>query len=198
MIRATAKLICVLAGLWCLLALTDRWGWIEPLWANCWPQTVLPRRPSPAEVHAADLEARLASVRSQIAEAKGALDASADRRQELVGQLRQRLGGHDSAGDAARLQTDNPVAFALVRSIDAEDRRQAETRRKLSELERQLARLEARRIATDNGVSLTDPVEPSGPADQLRAETGEESAEDMYGRIIREAANGNWTQRKEP
>lgn len=191
MIRVTAKLICIVAGLWCLLALADRWGWTEPLWAKCWPQTVLPRRPSPAEAHAADLETRLAVVKRQIAEATESLEASSRKRQELAGQLRQRLDKQNGTDDATRLQSDNPVAFALVRSIDAEDRRQAETGRHLAELERQLARLEARRIATDNGVSLTDPVEPSGPADQLRAETGEDSAEVRYGRIIREAANTN-------
>ena len=191
MIHMTAKLICVLAGLWCLVALADRWGWTEPLWAKCWPQTILPRRPSPAEAHAADLETRLAAVRSEIAAANESLDASADKRQELVVQLRQRLGGYDAAGDAARLQTDNPVAFALVRSVDAEDCRQAETRRKLSELERQLARLEARQIATDNGVSLTDPLEPAGPVDELRAETGDESTEARYGRIVREATKAH-------
>jgi len=191
MIRATAKLICILAGVYCLLALADRWGWTEPLWAKCWPQTVLPRRPSPAESYAADLEPRLAAVRRKIAEATDSLDASGRKRRELVGQLRRRLDGRNETDDSVRLQADNPVAFALVRSIDAEDSRQAENRRSLTELERELARLEARRIAADNGVSLTDPVANSGPADQLRAETGEESAEARYGRIVREAANTN-------
>ena len=95
------------------------------------------------------------TVRLQIAEARESLDASGRKRGELIGQLRERLAGHGGSDDPARLQTDNPVAFALVRSIDAEDRRQAESRRELADLERQLARLEARRIAMVNGVSLT-------------------------------------------
>ena len=190
MIRVTTKLICILAGLYCLLALADGRGWTEPfVWAKVWPRTVLPRRPSPAEAHAADLANRSATVRQQIVKATESLGAFSRKRQGLVRQLRQRLDEHNGMDDPACLQADNPVAFALVRSIDAEDRRQAEARRELAELEQKFARLEARRIATDNGVSLTDPVAPSGPADQLRAETGEESAGARYRRIIREAAH---------
>lgn len=191
MIRAIPNVIFVLAGLWCLLALADRWGWTEPLWEKGWPQTILPRRPSPVEVQAADIEARTAVLRTQIAETKKVMAASAGKRQGLIARLMQQLHDNGSAGDAACLETDNPVAFALVRAIDADDQRQAETRRMLSEMDRQLARLEARRIAVDNGLSLIDPVASSGPGEHLRAETGEESTATRYERIVREATNAN-------
>jgi hypothetical protein len=189
MIRATAKLICLLTGLYCLLALADRGEWTNPLWAKIWPSTLLPRRPSPAEVHAADLDCRLETVKRQIADTVDSLNAATTKLHDLVRQLRDRLGGTDDTDDLGRLQADNPVAFALVRAVDAEDRQQAERRRKLADLEGQLARLEAQQIAAANGVSLTDPVEPDRPSDELRSETGDESADSRYRRIIREAIN---------
>lgn len=191
MIRVTAKLICVLAGLYCLVAFADRRGWTETLWDKVWPQTLLPRRPSPAEAHAAGLERRMETVKCQVADARDSLNVSTSKRNDLARQLRERLGERDEADDLARLQIANPVAFALVRSVDAEDRRQTECRRNLADLDGQLAQLEARRIASDNGVSLTDPVEPVRPSDEMRTETGDESTESRYRRIIREAKNIN-------
>jgi uncharacterized coiled-coil protein SlyX len=189
MIPATAKLICALAGLYCLLAVADRAGRTDPMWTATWPKTLLPRRASAAEVRAADLEARIQAVNGQIAETRDSLNAGTERRHDLVKQLRDRLGQSDETVDLVRLQVDNPVGFALVRSIDAEERRQAEYRQDLAELEGQLAQLEARQIAASNGVSLTDAVEPARPSDELRTETGEESAEIRYRRIIRDAKN---------
>lgn len=187
MIRVTAKLICVLAGLYCLVALADRWGWTEPLWAKCWPQTVLPRRPSPAEVHAAELQSRMETLKREIAALREARSASAEKRRDLLVQLRDRVASNPGQTDMARLQADNPVAFALVRSIDAEDRREAEDGIKLAELEAQQSRLEARRIAANNGVSLVDTAEPTSPSDGLRTETSDSGPDDRYRRIIREA-----------
>ena len=188
MIRMMAKLVCILAGLCCLLALADRRGWTDPLWATCWPQVVLPRRPSHTEEQVANLESRLETIKQETSDARDSLAVIAGKRRKLLKELRDCLGDGTDPDDMARLPSDDPVAFALLRSIDAEDRKQAEGRRELANLERERARLEARRIAASNGVSLIDPVAPS---EQLRAEAGEESAADRYRRILREARDTN-------
>jgi len=198
MIRATAKLICVLAGLYCLLALADRWGWTEPLWAKYWPLTFMPRQPSPAEAHAAGLAGRLKTAKQEVAKQHDLIDASAEKRHDLVRQLGEKTSEAEGMNDLTRLRAENPVAFALVRSIDAEGLRLAELRRKLADLEQEVARLEARRIAASNGVSLIDPLKSMGPADELAAPADDENVEARYERIIRDARDAQYSQRNKP
>lgn len=189
MIRKMAMAACVIVGVSCLIALADQGGLTDPLWAKVWPRVVLARRPSPAEVYASDLSGRVEAVRRRITEAKELLITAAQRRQDLLRQLRERLREADDAGDLGRLQEQNPVAFALIRSVDAEDRKQAESQQSLAELEAQLASLEARQIASQNGVNLAEAGEQMRPSDELRAETGNESMEVRFQRIIRDAKN---------
>lgn len=198
MIRAMAKLICVLAGLYCLLALADRWVWTEPLWVKYWPLTLVSRQPSPAEVHAADLAGRLETTKREVARLHDLLSASGEKQRDLIRQLDGKTSDTEGINDLTRLQAENPVAFALVRSIDAEELRLAELRRKLADMEQEVARLEARRIAASNGVSLVDPLKSMGPADELAIPADAENVEARYERIIREAKETELAQRNEP
>lgn len=187
MIRRSAKLICILAAAYCLLALMDRWRWTDPVWAKIWPQTVLPRRPSPAEARAAELESRLEVVRQQINATRSSLAEICSRRRELQGQLRDQLMLVDAIGPPPHLEAEYPVVFALVRSIDAEDSKERAANERIALLEGGAARLQAQQIAAESGIPFVNPSELAGPSDQLRALAAEGDTDSRYQRIIQEA-----------
>ena len=187
MIRKAAGLVCILAGLYCLLGLADRWGWANPLWEKAWPQAILPRRPSASEIRTAELDSRVQALKQQISACRKTRAKSAGERCELVRQLREQMGDHAGPLELTCLKEDDPVSFALVRSIDAEERKDIQSQGRLEELEAELSRLEAQQIAVRSGVSLVEPITPSTPSEQLRSESGEETTESRYQRIIREA-----------
>jgi len=187
MIGRLAKVIWVLAGLFCLLALADRWGWTHPLWEKVLPEVVLARRPSPSEAQIGQLSERIDALKRQIADIEQARVGSTAKRRDLLARLRERIGRDASDAETEQLMKDDPVAAALVRSVDAEDRRLVELGRDLVERRTELTRLEARLIALRNGVSQIDPAESARPSDELRTENSGETDRDRYRRIIREA-----------
>ena len=186
MIGKLAKVIWVLAGLFCLLSLADHWAWTRPLWEKALPEVVLTRGPSPSETQIGQLRERIDALKRQIADIEQARAGSTAKRRDLLARLRERIGSDAQDAEAERLMKDDPVAAALVRSVDAEDRRLLELEGDLTEQRAVLTRLEARVIALRNGVSQVDPAESARPSDELRTENSGETARDRYRRIIRE------------
>jgi hypothetical protein len=188
MVRKLAILICVIAGLWCLLALGDSWDWTRPAWQKLMPEVILPRRPSQSELQIAQVEARLVELRHQIASAEQIHNDLVHQRGGLVAKLREQIGPHTSClpAEAKQLLKDSPIAVALIRSIDALDRRDAELSRELAGLRSELELTEARLIALRNGVGLIEVTEPSRPSDGLRPERVG-GADERYQRILCEA-----------
>jgi hypothetical protein len=126
-------------------------------------------------------------VQQDIARIQDQIKASSENRQRLVRELGMQLGGVDNVTDSAGYQSENPVAYALIRSVDAEDLKLSELQQRLSGLEGEAARLSARQIAARNGVSLVDPTEDIGPADELASPAAAETVETRYERIVDQA-----------
>ena len=187
MLGKMAKIIWVLAGLFCLLALADRWGGARPVWGKALPEVLLARRPSPSETQIGQLGKRIDALKRQIADVEQAKIDSTMKRHDLLTRLGERIGNDTPDAEVERLMKDDPVAAALVRSVDAEDCRLLELERNLVEQRGELTRLEARLIALRNGVSQVHPDESTRPSDELRTEDGGETERDRYRRIIREA-----------
>ena len=187
MIGKLTKVIWVLAGLFCLLALADRWGWTRPLWEKALPEVMLARRPSPIETQIGQLGERIDALKRQIADIEQTKAGSMANRRDLMARLRERIDNDAPDAETERLMKDDPVAAALVRSVDAEDRRLVKFGRDLTERKTDLTKLEARVIALRNGVSQVAPADSARPSDDLRTENSGETDHDRYWRIIREA-----------
>ena len=189
MIGKLGKVIWVLAGLFCLLALADHWGWTGLLWQKALPEVVLTRRPSPRETQVDQLDERIDALKRQIAYIEQTRASSMEKRDDLLTQLRDRIRSDGSEEEAEWIMKNDPVAAALVRSLDAEDQRLIELRCYLIERRKNLTKLEARLIALRNGVSQVSPAELAKPSDELRTENSGETNYDRYLRIIREVGN---------
>ena len=187
MIGKLAKVIWVLAGLFCLLALADRWEWTQPLWEKVLPEVVLARRPSPSEIQISQLCKRMSALKRKITDIAQAKADSTTKRHDLLERLSAGISTEGPIPEVEQLMKNDPVATALVWSVDAEDRRLLELERDLTKQTAELARLEARVIALRNGVSQVDPAESVKPSDELRAENSGETDYDRYRRIICEA-----------
>ena len=87
MLRSIIILICMLAGLWCLLALADAQDWTRPVWDRLMPQVLLPRRLSPTEMQMAQAESRIAEFTRDVAVTTRGRDEIARGRCELLAQL---------------------------------------------------------------------------------------------------------------
>lgn len=188
MIRTLATAMCVLSGLFCVAALADRWGLTQPLWQRTLPETVLPRRPSASDTRIRELESQMKTLRQRIETTEEARSRAKAEGEDLLRQLRQRLrDARRVPVEPQRLMEGDAVAAALIRAIDAQDRKAAAFRAKTGELEAELDRLQARRIALRTGLSLVGTTQSPSPSEAMGAEEPREEAIIRYKRIIRDA-----------
>jgi len=189
MLRALTKTTCLVAGVFCLVALADRRNLTRPLWDKILPEVVLARQPSPCEAQTKEVEGRVETLAREIAALEKAAIVSREKRRGLLVRLRNQVGTDDATllSNVERLTREDPVASALVRAIDAEDQRERDLARQLDDARAKRAQLEARLIALRNGVSQVEPHEPMRPSEQLRAKGAGETAADRHRRIVREA-----------
>ncbi len=218
MLRTIVIVTCILTGFWCLLALADGQNWTQPAWEQLLPQAVLPRRLSPTEAQAARIESRIAEVKGEIGTTMEKRNEISRRRLELLGKLREQVveartdeqgsyadptetaegeshlpspqtdgaTGEKTSSDIRKLLEDHVIVSALVRSIDAENRRDTELAARQAERKTELERLQGRLIALQSGTVLADADEPVRPSDGLRPE-GANPASERYEHILREA-----------
>jgi len=188
MVRKVAISICTVTGLWCLLALADGWNWTCPAWQRLMPEAVLPRRPSSSELLITQTDARLEELKYRIASAEQARSDLAQQRGELLAKLQEQVCPQMSYLSAETEQhlKDSPIVAALIRSIDALDRRDEELSHELGELRSELEHTEAKLIALRNGIGLIRLTEPSRPSDDLQP-AGPDGVDERYQRILCEA-----------
>ena len=182
------KLIALLAGLLCLVALADQLDLTKPLWNRLWPETILPRQPSPYERYQREIEDRRIVLRRQIANLEKGLTVSRQNRKELLCQVHNQVYPTSKFLDPNQLQREHPIAFALIRSIAASDQKLADDQNKLNRLRNDLVQLEARVIEARNELPLPE-MELIGPSAAMELQDGSESAEKTYQQIIAEANN---------
>ncbi len=188
MVRKGTTLICILAGAWCLVTVLDSRGWLKRLWDVGLPVVILDRKPSPTEVQSAEVEKGISEVERHIDSILVSRKRLAAGRSELLTRLQEQIAVVRSGEtpNARRLVMDNPIVTALVRSIDAEDRRDAELAVKFTDLRRQLERMQARLITLRTGTSLIDVDEPRAESNFQRPNYLED-AHERYERILNEA-----------
>lgn len=188
MIRTAAKVICVLAGLFCLLAWADRRGWTRPLWARLLPEVILTRQPSASEVQIAELENRIETLKREVFSTKELRAAGSTKRRELLSQLCEQVGDPgEQRFSLESLMQGNPLVSALVRSVDALDQKDAELQRKTIDQQAELKRLEARLVSLRNGLRFVEAATDMTPPDGMETENDGSTAFERYDRIIREA-----------
>jgi hypothetical protein len=189
MSRLAAKTVCLVAGLFCLVALADGRNLTVPMWKCLMPPVLLPRRLSASESQMSGVQARREVIRREIAETEEARQTCARRRDDLMGRLRAQIAGKDVGEmEVEQIMKADPVTAALVRSIDAEGVRGENLNRRAAEQNAEMVRLDARIIALQSGVSLTERVEPERPSDHLRPEGSQaESEAARYADILKQA-----------
>jgi septal ring factor EnvC (AmiA/AmiB activator) len=173
MIRTAVKVTWGMAGLLCLLALADRWGWLMPLWSKLFPEVLLSRPLTACEIQIAELAKQIEATHNDISTLKEVAAASEEKRRTLEGQLVERAGYNFRFGpqNSPRFKTD-PVAVALDAAISAAHRHEAETQAEIKRKESEIDRLKSRVIALQNGVSPLKLTGLTRPSEQLPREDG--------------------------
>ena len=180
--------LLIVTGLYCLLAWVDRRGWAQQAWQRVLPTAVQPRRPSVSELQMAELSARMEQLRLEIDGVRKAQDELAAERKRLLAQLREKIARSASPAVAPdQLLRDDPVAAALLQSIDAEDQKAAGIENQLRERKFILDHLEARLIALNNGIDLLDQSDLPWESEEASSQGAGITTQDRYRRILREA-----------
>lgn len=191
MIARIAKLTTLIAAIFCVLALADRMDLTRPIWQKVRAEILLPRQPSPEERSRATLEGRIRQIEQQLATTEGVRKDLSQKRESLLGQLRARTRGslgQDPAGVDTWMRQD-PIAAALLRAIDAGDQRDEELSKEVAALRTQMAEMEGKLIALNNGISTDTYEEPIGPAEQMELQRQPaESRQQRYVRILQDVA----------
>jgi hypothetical protein len=185
MFRKLTILTAILSGLYSAASVLDRTNCLESLWAGVIPPVMLERKPTSREKHRMGLQQRIDEAGVGIEDlTRSVHDGESkltDLRKQLAGQLH---GQAIPANRTVEYVRDHPIVAVLLRSVDGQQETLRKAKLKLVIALKNLAKLKAREMALDNGVSMIEPA--SGPGDVFEAaDPSYRSVQERYADILR-------------
>ena len=188
MLRRLAILTAVLSGFYLTASVLDRMNWLESLWAGITPRIVLERTPTPMEKHRMGLQRRIDAACGGVEDLTRSIRDGESKLADLRRQLAEQLDGQAiPANRTAEYVREHPIIAVLVRSADGQQEELRKAKLTLAFARKDLADLEARKMALDNGVSMIEPE--SRPSDALEAEDSAHcTVQERYADILRQSS----------